>query len=375
MRTVIVVVAALIVWAATISAVQAAPVGKPFLRGAASPADLADRIERSLGRNPDGTNIIDPELCMKNGSCASPLNYLEMFQESDPEAHLTKVDEIPGFLRTLQVVDGPPGEYWVACLKKVKGKRGAYRPVLHCLSRRFKPGEKAWVDTKTKKIVLASDCTNPVEKEVPPKACKFISVPTRPGDSGLRFTIGGPDAVRNDCIAVKRAGETEFENWWPDECADKRCDFSEVATFMGQPIQRVGSYVPAPGEHIFRVPASFAKEGSPYFVAFCIERGEFGDPGAPPKEPAKPVQGEDPAPYAVKFLPYLDYLVALEEWRTRYNVWRDTWITGHSDSIIVIPYGYRNGVATVYYSEKDVPPGMPEMYFKWGAWLADHPQE
>lgn len=375
MRTIIVMVATLIVSIATVPTANATPVGKPFLRGVVSPTDLANRIEQSLWEHPKGTNIIDPELCMKNGSCATPLNYLEMFQGSDPGARLTKVDEVPGFLRSLKVVDGPPGEYWVACLKKVKGKKGTYRPVLRCLSRRFKPGEKAWVDTKTKKIVLASDCTNPVEKEVPPKACIFIHVPTRPGDSGLRFAIHGPASVRDDCIAVKRAGQTEFETWWPDECTDVRCDFSEVARFMGQAVQRVGSYVPEPGEHIFRVPASFRDEKSLYSVAFCIERGEFGDPGAPPEEPARPEHGEDPVLYALKFTAYMEFLDAYEEWRIRYNVWRDTWIRGHSDSIIVIPYGYRGNVATVYYDEHEVPPGMPEMYFKWGAWLADHPQE
>lgn len=373
-------VAALVMGVVSSTTTYAAPAGKPFLRGVISPTDLANRIEQSLSENPKGTKIIDPELCMKNGSCATPLNYLEMFQESDPGAHLTKVSQVPDFLRSLRVVDGPPGEYWVACLKKSEGKKGTYTPVLHCLSRRFKPDEKAWIDTNTKRIILASDCTNPVEKEIPPKACVEIHVPTRPGDSAIRFAILGPAAVRDDCIAVKRAGETDFENWWPDECADVRCNFSEDAQFMHQPVQRIGSYVPVSGEHIFRVPANFAAKDSPYAVALCLDRGEFGNPGDAPKEPkapTMPVAGEDPAIYALKFEAYTEYLEAHQSWRDDYNAWRgryiawrDAWIAGHSDTINVVWYGYRGNVATVYYTKDDVPPGMPVMYFPWGEYKA-----
>lgn len=378
---VIMIVAALMLSVATVSTVDATPAGKPFLRGVISPSDLANRIEQSLWENPTGTSIIDRELCMKNGSCANPLNYLEMFQESDPGANLTKVAEIPGFLRTLKVVDGPPGEYWVACLKPTDGKKGVYTPVLHCLSRRFKPGEKAWIDTKTKRIVLASDCTNPVEKEIPPKACKEIRVPTMLTESALRSVILGPHPVRDDCFAVKRAGEKDFENWWPNECDDARCNFEDVAAFMHQPVQLIGSYVPVAGEHIFRVPASFADPNSSYSVAFCIDRGEFGDPGVEPKkpiEPERPVQGEAPALYVKKYKVYMAYLDEYQVWsdqftvwRARYIVWRDKWIAGHSDSIIVVPAGYRGDVAQVYYERKDVPADMPIMYFPFGEYKAE----
>lgn len=377
----IVIVTALMLGGVLVSTVEAVPTGKPFLRGVKDPADLARLIESSLKQsdatgfiNLDGKRLIDPDLCMKNGSCATANDYLVMFQESDPGAHLTKVSEIPDFLRTLKVVNGPPGEFWVACLRKPERKKGAYTPVLHCISRRFKPGEKAWLNTKTKRIVLASDCTNPVEKEIPPKTCKLIRVSTRSGDSGLRFAIQGPAAVRDDCVAVKRAGQTEFENLWPEECADKRCDFSENAKFMGQPVQLMGSYIPEPGEHVFRVPASFAEKESLYSVAFCLERGEFGDPGDAPKEPARPVAEDDPALYALKFTAYMEYIDVYENWRVRYNAWRDTWISDHSDSINVVPAGYRGDVAVVYYTKEEVPLGMPMVYFPWGEWGNNHPQ-
>lgn len=379
----VIIIAALMLSAVTVSTVDAAQAKYPFLRGVVSPSDLANRIEVSLFGDRTGESIIDPELCMqkKNRSCANALNYLEMFQKSDPGANLKKVAELPDFLRTLKVIDGPPGEFWVSCLEpKTESKKVTYTPVLHCISRHFKPGEKAWIDTKTKRIVLASDCTNPVEKEVPPKACKEIRVPTMPTESALRSAILGPNPVRDDCFAVKRAGEQDFENWWPNECDDARCNFKDVAEFMHQPVQLVGSYVPVAGEHIFRVPAHFADPGSPYSVAFCIDRGEFGDPGDPPKEPiepAEPVKGEDPALYARKYKAYMAYLDELQvwgkefiAWRARYIVWREKWTAGHSDSIIVVPSGYVGDVAQVYYERKDVPADKPIMYFPFGEYKA-----
>ena len=378
----IVIVAALMLSAATVSTVDAAPAGKPFLRGVISPTDLANRIEQSLWENRQGTKIIDPELCMKNGSCATANDYLVMFQESDPGANLTKVAEIPGFLRTLKVVDGPPGEYWVACLKPA-GK-GTFTPVLHCLSRRFKPGEKAWIDPKTKKIVLASDCTNPVEKEVPPKVCVEVHFFTKPGDKPVRFALFGHEKIpiRDECISIKRAGESEFDSMhnWTDECERRGCDFSEVTKVLKKNVLLMGSYIPAHGEHVLRLPAYVAEKGSPYVVALCLERGDLGDPNEPPKEPIaplRPVEGEDPAVYAEKFVSYMEYLRQYEEWSDEYNewrgtyrIWRDTWIADHSDGIGVNWYDYRmtssgTKVATVYYTKEEIPPGLPILYWPW----------
>jgi len=296
---------------------KAAPAGNPFLRGVNSPAELASRVEASLALDPSGRAIIDDERCMNGGSCASPENFRQMFQEADPEAGLTSVSQVPAFLRSLTVVPAPTGEYWMACLKL--SSKGTYEPVLHCLSRRFKPGEKAWIDSATRRIVLASDCTNPVERAVE-EECAYISFTTKNSDTSVRFTYTGPKAVESDCFALKRAGEDDFEPWWRDHCPIAGCDFSGFAAFVGQPSWDVGSFaVTRTGKNVLRVPAEFALPGSVYRTALCLDRGR-----------------------------------------------------AHSDSIGVRWFDYRMksgaNTATLFYSKEEVPAGMPMVYWPWGEW-------
>ena len=384
--------AALILGAVTIFAVNAAPVGNPFLKGVNSPSELAGKIEASLAKDPKGTTMLDAARCKKDGSCARPLDYLMTLQQSDPDARLTDVAQVPVFLRTLRVTDAPTGEYWISCLKPT-GK-GAYEPVLHCLSRSFKPGEKAWVNPKSGRIVFASDCTNPIEKPVPPKqACAEVRFFTKKDDpqygtdTAVRFAIVGPADVKDDCIGVKRAGEEDFERWWTDECKNVHCEFAAPAAVVGQRVRLIGSYVPAPGEHVLRVPVSFTQKGSLYRVLICLDRTTMAWPELPKEyrsleallatAPRRPVRGDDP----------VAYLAAYGEWRITYIEWRNSaiakindyakkreqWIVGHSDTIGVRWHDYqpsKSGIktATVYYDKAEIPSGEPQLYIPWGEW-------
>lgn len=297
-------------------AAEAASVGNPFLKRVTMPSELASKIEGSLAKDQSGKSKIDPQRCNRDGSCATPENYLVMFQESDPDALLVGVGQLPGYLRALEVVPAPIGEYWLACLKP-QGK-GKYKPVLHCLSRRFKPGETAWVNAKTRKVILASDCTNPVEKEVPRK-CVEIHFFTKPGDTAVRFCLIGPNAVADDCIGVKKAGAEEFQTWWTDECASADCNFSGASSVVGQPVQLAGSYVPEPGEHILRLPAFMAAE-TLFRTVLCLDRsGEHSD--------GMGVQ-------------WFDYVHSVEPAR-----------------------------ATVWYDKVEVPQGAANLYWPWGDWF------
>ncbi len=353
-------IAALVLGAVSASVVWAAPVGKPFMKGVVNSSDLANRIEVALVRDPEGVMLLDPDFCKKSGSCASPKDYLEMFQISDPKAGLTTVAQVPAFLRSLKIENAPSGEYWLACLKP-HGK--SYKPVLHCVSRKFKKGEKVWVDPKTKRIVLASDCTNPVEKEVPPD-CVEIHYFTRPGDTIVRFALLGPKTISNDCVGLKRAGEEdEFERWWEDECEVRGCDFSEDVRVVGQPVQMMGSYIPEPGEHILRLPVLVTEKESPFRVVLCLERG---NPGLPPYAEVRPSPDMDPTTYGITYRKYMAYL-------EKYNEWRSTWISSHSDGIGVQWFDYRrreSGIKTaiVWYAREEIPSGEPELYWPWGVW-------
>jgi hypothetical protein len=324
-----------------------ASVGKPFLHGIGSPEELASKIETSLAKNPRGTDIIDMVRCRHDGSCATPANFLQMFQESDPEARLSEVMQVPAFLRTLEVAPAPEGEYWLSCLKP-SGK-SAYKPVLHCLSRSFKPGEKAWVDPKTKRIVLASDCTNPVEKPVPKKSgCVKIHFFTKVGDTAVRFALLGPEEVTDACVGVKRAGEEDFESLWAKECESMHCDFSADAAVVGQRVQLMGSYAPAPGEHILRLPAFVAEKNSKFVTVLCLDR----DATAWPEFPKGQVSFAQSYEYGEK---------------------REAWIAGHSDGIGIRWFDYLNTKfgtkrATVYYTKPEIPAGAPQLYWPWREW-------
>ena len=325
-------------------AVQAA-VGEPFLRGVKNPADLAGRIEKSLLQNPEGTSKLAPRR-------ASPIHYLQALREVNPGAHLTDVAQVPDFLRTLKVVDAPPGEYWISCLKPSGG--GTHQVVLHCLSRSFKPGEKAWVDPKTNIIVFASDCTNVVEKPAPLKGeCVYIPFTTKSFNKVVRFAAVGPTDIKkdDDCLAVKAAGDTEFERWWADKCASVHCDFSAPAAVVKQRILIAGSYEPKPGEHVLRLPKYFAEKGSLFVTLLCIENTKMPWPEFP-KE---------------------GYTLAE---RNEYAKLREEWIVGHSDTIGVRWHDYRvvheRKEARVYYSQPDVPFGLSSsqsnLYWHWGDW-------
>ncbi|MCX6786470.1 MAG: hypothetical protein NTU85_01465 [Candidatus Kaiserbacteria bacterium] len=323
----------------------AAPAGKPFLHGISSPEELASKIEASLAKNPKGTSMLDPVRCKRDGSCATPSDYFEMFKVSDPAANLTEIANVPAFLRTLEVVPAPGGEYWISCLKP-SGK-GTFKPTLHCLSRSFKSEEKVWVDPKTKRIVLASDCTNPVEKPIKER-CVEIHFFTKAQDTAVRFALLGPTDVSNECIGVKRAGETDFESIWAKECENMHCDFSADVAVVGQPVQLKGSYAPAPGEHVLRLPAFVAEKGSKFVTVLCLDRGKTVWPELP--------KGE------VSFAQ-----------ATEYGEKREEWIASHSDGIGVRWFDYLNtksGIkkATVWYTQGEIPKGMPQLYWPWGEW-------
>lgn len=334
-----------------------AAVGKPFLKGVKSPSDLASRIELSLAKDPSGKSMLDPAQCKQDGSCASPIHYLEALQRVDPGAHLTKVAEIPVFLRTLRVVDAPAGEYWISCLKPQTS--GGFQVEIHCLSRTFKSGEKAWVDARTNRIVFASDCTNVVEKQIPVKtACVEIAFTTKPGDLVVRFALMGPENVADDCVGVKKKGQTEFARLWKDDCPDEYCGFIGPSQVVGQSVRLIGSYVPEPGEHVLRLPARVAESGSKFVAGICLERVKMTWPEKPQLEYSHERREE-----------YIRL-------RDAYIEARDKWIAGHSDTIGVRWHDYLDtgsGVkrATVYYTREEIPSGKPRLYIPWGDWFQD----
>lgn len=267
MKSIIIVV--LIFGWATMAA--AAPRGDAFLHGMHSPAELAAVIQGNLASYPDGQHKLDPVSCQPgkhDRSCAAPVDYLEKIQEIDPKAHLTKVEQLPAYLYSLESRPAPQGQYyWLAC-KTLDGK-----PLLHCVRRKFKPGEQVWVNPKTKVMILASDCTNPIQGPDLPQQCVYIRLEDfKVAD--VRLKQYGPTDISSDpCTALKRAGETEWESPFVEKCPDKHCSFTAVDRALGEQGWQTGSFpVSEHGVDVLRLPAKFAEQGSKYRMVFCVDR-------------------------------------------------------------------------------------------------------
>ncbi len=362
-------IVALILGAALVIPMSAtAATGKAFMHGIQNPEQLAKMMEASLIKDSIGKSLLDPTKCDGDGSCGSVFTFLEGLQKHPAGKHLTDVAQVPGFLRTLKEKDAPSGEYWISCLKsstpvKVASK-GTYHVVMHCLSRTFKKGWKVWVDPKTDLIVFDQFCTNPVEKPVSPKmVCAEILFFARAGDTVARNAVGGGTAFGDDCFAIKKVGDAEFRAPWKDSCASEHCTFAASEAFLHKKMWMLASYELEPGQYILRVPASFAEKNSPYVTILCLERTKMSWPEKPTMEYTHAQRGE--------------YIAQRDE----YIKQRDEWIAGHSDSVNVWWNAYHVGSdgvprATIYYTEAEVPVAeTPKMYWRWGVWVAEHPQQ
>lgn len=110
----------------------------------------------------------------------------------------------------------------------------------------------------------------PIAKK--PEECAYVVHFTRETEVVLRQGILGPTPVQDLCLAILRAGSSQWQSWWRDECTDTWCDFSEAVRVAGQPLQLVNSYVPKPGMHIIRVPKWMVAKDSLHRVVLCTER-------------------------------------------------------------------------------------------------------
>lgn len=152
---------------------------KAFMKGLKDPSELAARIEASFETDPSGHTMLSATRCKQDGSCASPIDYLDTLQVYDPDANLKSVADLPGYFRSLVIGKAPSGKYYMACVMlDASGARGA----ADCMARVFDSGEHGWVNPKTGRVVLAENCTNPVGKlyphktlvAPPPPACYLI---------------------------------------------------------------------------------------------------------------------------------------------------------------------------------------------------------
>lgn len=318
---------------------ETAPIGNPFLKGMASPQQLANVIERQLAYDSAGTMMLDPKRCKEvDGSCAAPIDYLRMFQKDDPAANLTSVSQLPTYLRKLKIRDAPKGRYWMACLRQSRTSRTGWEALHNCIARAAKPGEKFWVNPNTGRPVLAEDCTNPIGQPEQAADCAYIKFYAREGDTAVRFMETGPRPIEDaQCApALKRPDERDFESAYVEECPEFWCNMDRVAKYHGTVRQRSGSVALVPGEYVLRVPKWVTEERNwEYRFFFCIERWK------------------GPVPLWPQYTDnYVDNLARWVEYRLQY----DRWGAAHSCSIGVRWFDYlgeRPKVATIHYDQAE----------------------
>jgi hypothetical protein len=220
--------------AAGFSTSASAAVGNPFLRfpdHKGSPERIAAAIEASLPRDKTGYGraIIDPALCRQNGSCSTAEDYVDQLQVADPDGAPKEASLLPAFFRSLVEVETSPNDvYWMSCL--VSDGHGGWTPKAKCLKRNFLPGEKAYMDPKTHKIIVAGDCSNPIEFKV--EDCLYINIGVDAGQElhGFRLNEASP---RDKCGPMLLLEGTSVYVTPTDDCPRVNCTAVRPAHYLG----------------------------------------------------------------------------------------------------------------------------------------------
>jgi hypothetical protein len=256
-----------------------ATVGEPFSVGNKSPQELAEKVRTSLTTDSKGNQPVD-EKCASNGyACATPGNYLQMFQRADPDAKLTQVSELPEYIEKLVQKDAPEGRYWMACLSKKKG----HYPIWNCLNRPFHKGEHVWVNPRTGKYVLAEDCTNPLDgQDAPDEQCVELHIGMKKGDISHIAWLGRNPFPQGKCKAsIIKTGDDERGSPVMDECPETACDFSADSKALGGmkvwKENRISWKADRDGIFILRLPREVLAKASPVllensFFVICLKR-------------------------------------------------------------------------------------------------------
>ena len=192
------------------------PAGHSFCKGGMKdPDELARRMDVALVADSAGNHKL--EKCM-----ATPSLFLKAFQQADPGAGLTSVSQLPGYVRSLEVLPTKKGmEYETSCLLEAEG--GAMSVDMVCVTRPLRGNEVVYGNPVTRVGVLMQSCVNPGAVEVPPivvdaPACLEVRFPSNAGDS-IRFAYIGPRLLSGRCHKYAFVGRAVTHDT-PEECPD-----------------------------------------------------------------------------------------------------------------------------------------------------------
>ncbi len=249
-----------------------AAVGDSYYRGAKNPHELAQVMRAYLKAHPndrEGKGLLAPEKCHQahEKSCGSMWAYLMSYQHDDPSAGLTSIEQLPAYLDSLEQVNPKEVEYHMDCLEPAGAD--VYSVSTGCIDRRFKPGETAWENPKTHKIVFAQDCGNPVAGEVQ----EIVVIPTPPC---ITLMIRMPEGARGVHGEFASNGQITEAAQCPIFC-DQNCNFTRAESDLPFVVADRRTFsLKSEGEPIvmLQVSRSFMKEGNILLV--CADMGSLG---------------------------------------------------------------------------------------------------
>lgn len=263
MRTLFLAVLALLTFGGTAQAHTSSPY-KGYWYGAESPQALASIVEHSLARDPSGKSLLSAQKCRADGSCATAAAYLASFQAHDPEARLTDVSQIPAYMRSLERDCSVSGKFQMDRI--VLKKDGSVHADVNGMSRALRPGECAWVNKVTGRVVLAPHCANPVGRALDRVACVYINFQSKP-EIAAHYAVKDPE---DRCLAWRNASafaQSDNGKGWnelPGDCGYMICNFEDISQRTGVSFGRIGGIPLTAGWHQLRVSPD-------NFVVLCLE--------------------------------------------------------------------------------------------------------
>lgn len=234
---------------------------EPLVIGMQDNLDIAKHIDDSLAIDPKGNYPLTPKLCQPNGySCGTPAMLLQLALLSDPDkkGQLT-LKNFSTFIRRLVLIQNtdPPGSHrWMGGII-----RNTRTVKWDAMSRPYEVNEKVYADPDNMKPVVQTKCVNFIGDIVPEYGCaevhffiKEAGTEDHTGPEGKPIVVAPDDVCRP---ALKRPGETEFENALLDLCPRTTC---EADWFSFEAL--------VPGEYVLRLPKSVAY--SDVVLDFCL---------------------------------------------------------------------------------------------------------
>ncbi len=261
MRKLVVLLSALLaLWAAP----SEASAFKGYYYNSKSLEEIASAVESSLARDASGNALIAPAKCRRDASCATAAAYLESFRAHDPEAGLTSVSQVAGYIRSLIKDCSVTGKFEMDAMD-VRGRMPRAR--VSGMSRAIRPGECVYRNPKTGRIVLAEHCANPIGRALD-NPCVYVDFRTGPEIAAHIAVVDATDV----CLGWRKVaslGASDDGKGWaniPDSCGQLQCNFEDVSRASGRTFGRIGGIPLASGNYQLRLSRN-------NFVAICLEYG------------------------------------------------------------------------------------------------------